>query len=86
MSTGINQSDLMVLESHVVYSLSKEKTAARFFIVQCTQPNHEDLDIPVKDVIERLVIFTPIFPSVCYAHNFYLLVVWVSGELEFVNR
>lgn len=61
MFTGINQSELMVLESHVVYSLSKEKTAARLFIVQCTQPNYEDLDIPVKDVIERLVIFTPYF-------------------------
>ncbi|KAI8002754.1 hypothetical protein LOK49_LG08G02075 [Camellia lanceoleosa] len=52
--TGINQSDLMVLESHVVYSLSKEKTAAHFYIVQSTQSIREDLQVPIKDVLESL--------------------------------
>ena len=55
--TGINQSDLVVLESHVVYSLSKEKTAARFYIMQSTRSISEELQVPIKDVIERLVQF-----------------------------
>ncbi|PSR98312.1 Dentin sialoprotein [Actinidia chinensis var. chinensis] len=52
--TGINQSDLVVLESHVVYSLSKEKTAARFYIMQSTRSISEELQVPIKDVIESL--------------------------------
>lgn len=52
--TGINQSDLLVLESHAVYSLSKEKTAARFYIMRCTRSVNEDvIRVPVKDAIER---------------------------------
>lgn len=52
--TGIHQSDLLVLESHAVYSLSKEKTSARFYIMRCTQSVNEDvIQVPVKDVIER---------------------------------
>ena len=52
--TGISQADLMVLESHVVYSLSKEKTASRFYIMQCTQSINEDIgQIPINEVIER---------------------------------
>ena len=45
----------MVLERHVVYSLSKEKTAAYFYIMQCTSGG--DIQIPIKDTIERLVLF-----------------------------
>ena len=52
--TGINQSDLVVLESHVVYSLSKEKTATRFYIIQSTRSISGELQVPIKDVIERL--------------------------------
>ena len=52
--TGINQSDLLVVESHAVCSLSKEKTAARFYIIQCTQSVNEDvIQVPLKDAIER---------------------------------
>ncbi|XP_071938538.1 uncharacterized protein [Coffea arabica] len=51
-ATGINHSDLMVLERHVVYSLSKEKTAAYFYIMQCTSGG--DIQIPIKDTIESL--------------------------------
>ncbi|XP_062173187.1 uncharacterized protein LOC133878610 isoform X3 [Alnus glutinosa] len=54
-ATGINQSDLLVLESHAVYSLSKEKISARFYIMRCTQSVNEDvIQVPVKDVIESL--------------------------------
>ncbi|KAF7151656.1 hypothetical protein RHSIM_Rhsim02G0076700 [Rhododendron simsii] len=51
---GINESDLVVLESHVVYSLSKEKTSVYFYIVQCSQAISEDLQVPIKDVIDSL--------------------------------
>ncbi|KAI8566986.1 hypothetical protein RHMOL_Rhmol02G0086100 [Rhododendron molle] len=53
--TGINEGDLVVLESHVVYSLSKEKTSVYFYIVQCSQTISEDLQVPIKDVIDRKV-------------------------------
>jgi hypothetical protein len=39
-ATGISEADLEVLESHVVYSLSKEKTCTRFYIVQYTRSIH----------------------------------------------
>jgi hypothetical protein len=55
-STGINQTDLLVLERHAVYSLSKEKTATRFYIMQCTKlvHDHEDvIQVPIKDTIDR---------------------------------
>lgn len=52
--TGISQADLMVLESHVVYSLSKERTACRFYIMQCTQSINEDISqIPINEAIDR---------------------------------
>ncbi|XP_057959123.1 uncharacterized protein LOC131151742 isoform X2 [Malania oleifera] len=54
-ATGIDQTDLLVLESHIVYSLSKEKTTTRFYIMQCTESiNEEVIQIPIKDVIDSL--------------------------------
>ncbi|XP_050256685.1 uncharacterized protein LOC126702105 [Quercus robur] len=54
-ATGINQTDLMVSERHAVYSLSKEKTAARFYIMQCIKSVNEDVDrVPIKDTIDSL--------------------------------
>ncbi|CAI9102721.1 OLC1v1001033C1 [Oldenlandia corymbosa var. corymbosa] len=52
-ATGILQSELMVLERHVVYSLSKDKTASCFYIMQCIQSS-QDFEIPIKDTIESL--------------------------------
>ncbi|XP_052172406.1 uncharacterized protein LOC127788310 isoform X2 [Diospyros lotus] len=52
--TGINQSDLLILESHCVYALNKEKEAAHFYIIQCTKSFIEGTQLPVKDVIESL--------------------------------
>ncbi|KAM7494436.1 hypothetical protein LguiB_029045 [Lonicera macranthoides] len=52
--TGINQADLMVLETHVVYSLSREKTAARFYIMQGTQSLKKDNQFPLQDLIQSL--------------------------------
>ncbi|XP_043704019.1 uncharacterized protein LOC122654106 isoform X2 [Telopea speciosissima] len=53
--TNIDQTDLMVLESHVVYSITKRKTAACFYIMQCTKPINEDIiQVPIKDAINSL--------------------------------
>ncbi|XP_011026403.1 PREDICTED: uncharacterized protein LOC105127021 isoform X2 [Populus euphratica] len=54
-ATGIDQSDLVVLESHVTYSTSKEKTAAYFYIMQLTKAdNIIALQIPIKNTINSL--------------------------------
>ncbi|KAJ9189209.1 hypothetical protein P3X46_000532 [Hevea brasiliensis] len=51
-ATGINERDLMILEKHVVYSMSKEKAAACFYIMQCTLPNNNHIiQIPIEDAI-----------------------------------
>ncbi|XP_017220014.1 uncharacterized protein LOC108197047 isoform X2 [Daucus carota subsp. sativus] len=56
--TGLKKTDLVLLESHVVYSVSKEKTAANFFIVKCAVKFQEKLNItywvPMKEVVESL--------------------------------
>ncbi|XP_070018458.1 uncharacterized protein [Nicotiana sylvestris] len=52
-ATGISRSDLVVLEKHVVYSLTKEKTASCFYIMQCKSIN-QDIQIPVKEIFESL--------------------------------
>lgn len=54
---GINQSELLVLERHTVYSLSKEKTAAYFYIMQSVQLINEESQVPIKDAIERFAPF-----------------------------
>ncbi|KAK9009680.1 hypothetical protein V6N11_036209 [Hibiscus sabdariffa] len=50
---GISQSDLTIIESHAVCSLSKVKTAIRFYMVQCAREAKARW-IPIKDVIESL--------------------------------
>ncbi|EXB68719.1 hypothetical protein L484_024739 [Morus notabilis] len=53
--TGVTQTDLMVLEDHLVYSTSKEKEAARFYIMQCTKSVNDDIcQVPTKDAIDSL--------------------------------
>lgn len=48
---GIITGELKVLEGHIVYSLSRAKTATRFYIVQSTQPISEDSLVPIQDAI-----------------------------------
>ncbi|CAL5335204.1 unnamed protein product [Camellia sinensis] len=62
----------MVLESHVVYSLSKEKTAAHFYIMQSTQSIREDLQVPIKDVLERLLVWAIVDIYFCVRRAFVL--------------
>ncbi|KAI3444436.1 hypothetical protein Pfo_001101 [Paulownia fortunei] len=52
--TGIDSSDLVVLESHVVYSLSKEKSAAQFYMMQCPQSFSINQRVPLKFLVESL--------------------------------
>lgn len=40
----------------MVYSLTKEKTASCFYIMQCTQSIDQDTLISVKEIFERLVL------------------------------
>ncbi|GAB4850788.1 hypothetical protein Ancab_030088 [Ancistrocladus abbreviatus] len=51
---GFGQSDLRILEGHVVYSLSKEKSATHFYIMQCMQPNQDANVVPIRDAVESL--------------------------------
>lgn len=56
MRTGINQGDLIILEKHVVYSIGKEKTAVRLYIMQCTLA-HQDMNlVPINDALERFAL------------------------------
>lgn len=53
-TTGIRQSELVVLEGHVVNSISEVNKATYFYIMQYTQQRHEGFQVPIKDVIESL--------------------------------
>ncbi|XP_031094823.1 uncharacterized protein LOC115999167 [Ipomoea triloba] len=90
-ATGINKSDLVVLESHVIYSLNKPKAAARLYVMQCTQSINDDIQVPIKDLIESLqgpIVKRSSYgwmvtPHAMYFHMFpYLeaLLYWISRE------
>lgn len=54
-ATGINDTDIKVLECDTVYSESKEKAASRFYIMQCSQStNEEAIQVPLKDLVKSL--------------------------------
>ncbi|XP_057793363.1 uncharacterized protein LOC131009985 [Salvia miltiorrhiza] len=48
---GIEVSDIEVLEAHVVYSLTKEKSAAQFYMMKCNQ----SFDIRQRSTLDSLV-------------------------------
>lgn len=50
---GIDQTDLVVLESHVIYSQSKEKTSARFYIMQYNQVFTDNF-VPIRDAVNSM--------------------------------
>ncbi|KAL8130224.1 LOW QUALITY PROTEIN: hypothetical protein V2J09_019379 [Rumex salicifolius] len=51
---GCSQNELEILESHIVYSLSKAKTAVRFYIMQSKRTKDEDNYVPIRDVLDSL--------------------------------
>ncbi|KAK4418534.1 hypothetical protein Salat_2266200 [Sesamum alatum] len=52
--TGIERSALVVLESHVAYSLSKQKSAAQFYMMLCPQSFSINQRVPLKFLVESL--------------------------------
>lgn len=54
---GIASSNLEVLETHVVHSLSKEKSAAQFFMMQYSQSFDIKHSVSLKELVERSVLF-----------------------------
>lgn len=63
--TGIDSSDLEVLETHVTFSLSKEKSAARFYMMQCPGSVNVNEQVPLKFIVERLVLFVLFHLAIC---------------------
>ncbi|XP_075477155.1 uncharacterized protein LOC142518288 isoform X1 [Primulina tabacum] len=53
-ATGFGNSNLVVLETHVVYSVCNLKSAARFFIMQCSQSFSIKNQVPLKLLVESL--------------------------------
>ncbi|XP_047161287.1 uncharacterized protein LOC124831357 [Vigna umbellata] len=54
-ATGINNTDIFLLESGTMYSESKEKEASRFYIMQCSETiNEEVFEVPIQDLIKSL--------------------------------
>lgn len=49
--SGVNHNDIVILERHLVYSLSEEKTAARFYIMKCTSEDKFSGEIPVEETL-----------------------------------
>jgi len=55
--TGSNNTDILLLESDTVYSESKEKEAARFYIMQCSKAVKEEfIQVSLQDLIKRFVL------------------------------
>ncbi|XP_010557069.1 PREDICTED: uncharacterized protein LOC104826195 isoform X2 [Tarenaya hassleriana] len=53
-ATGFKQNAVMIVERHVVYSLRKERTAARFYIMRCFSENSDLVTLPIEDAINSL--------------------------------
>ncbi|KAL7121530.1 hypothetical protein ACP275_02G187700 [Erythranthe tilingii] len=52
--TGFDSSDLAVLEIHVTYSLSKEKSAVKFYMIECSQTFSKSQTVPLDFLVESL--------------------------------
>ncbi|KAG8363268.1 hypothetical protein BUALT_Bualt19G0004500 [Buddleja alternifolia] len=52
--TGINSSDLEVLETHVTYSSSKKNSAARFYMLQYNGSFNVKEQVPLETLVESL--------------------------------
>ncbi|KAL3622222.1 hypothetical protein CASFOL_033633 [Castilleja foliolosa] len=52
--SGNDRSVLEVLESHSAYSLSRKKSAVRFYMMQCRKPFNTDQTVPLKFLVEIL--------------------------------
>ena len=59
--TGVEKTNIVLLESYTVYSHSKENAASRFYIMKCSKLIKETNRVPIKDLIERFVSIVLIF-------------------------
>ncbi|KAJ0250817.1 Uncharacterized protein HA466_0140980 [Hirschfeldia incana] len=50
-ATGINHKDVVILERHLVHSLSEEQTTAKFYIMKCTSEDNFPGELPVEEVL-----------------------------------
>ncbi|KAJ4895341.1 Uncharacterized protein Rs2_22135 [Raphanus sativus] len=51
-ATGINHKDVVILERHLVHSLSEEKTTAKFYIMKCTSQDNFSGEFPVEEALK----------------------------------
>ena len=49
--SGINHKDIVILERHLVHSLSEEKTTAKFYIMKCTSEDNFPGEFPVEEAL-----------------------------------
>ncbi|KAK6137087.1 hypothetical protein DH2020_029173 [Rehmannia glutinosa] len=57
--TGIDSSDIVILETHVTYSLSKEKSAVQFYMMQYRKPFSTNQIVPLTFLVERKDLCLP---------------------------
>ncbi|EOA39916.1 hypothetical protein CARUB_v10008604mg [Capsella rubella] len=50
-AAGVNHKDIVILERHLVFSLSEEKTAVRFYIMKCTSQDKFSGQNPIEEVL-----------------------------------
>lgn len=78
----------MVLERHIVYSLSEENMAAYFYIMQCTQSSNEAIQVPIRDTIEKsvpaAVILVEKYCLLLFSNEFEVMGFWINILTFFV--
>ncbi|KAG2260274.1 hypothetical protein Bca52824_079568 [Brassica carinata] len=50
-ATGINHKDVVILERHLVHSLSEEKTTTKFYIMKCTSQDNFPGEFPIEEAL-----------------------------------
>lgn len=64
--TGIASSELSILERHLTYSLSHEKTSTRLYIMKYERAlNEEFTEFAIKDLIRRFIYMFMMSLCVC---------------------
>lgn len=61
-NVGIARTNLRIMERDLAYSLSKERTTARLYIMCYTEAVNKELtEVPVKDVLNRFAIVMSLY-------------------------
>ncbi|XP_029118326.1 uncharacterized protein [Elaeis guineensis] len=87
---GINRANICILEHHLVYSLSQEKTTTRLYIMKYTETVSEGLrELYIKDVISSLkgpLVRRALTPEVRPVVEHYNLLPYVDILSDWLNR